>query len=48
MSRLDEIHTRLMQIAKEERQLLDERRAIQIKMFKNKNIDEIIDGIAHG
>ena len=51
MSRLDEIHTRLMEIAKEERQLLDERRSIQAQMFKNKmnlHINDIIDGIGHG
>ena len=51
VSRLDEIHTRLMEIAKEERQLLDERRSIQAQMFKSKmnlHINEIIDGIGHG
>ena len=51
VSRLDEIHTRLMQIAKEERQLLDERRSIQAQMFKSKmnlHINDIIDGIGHG
>lgn len=51
VSRLDEIHTRLMEIAKEERQLLDERRSIQAQMFKNKmnlHINDIIDGIGHG
>lgn len=51
MSRLDEIHTRLMEIAKEERQLLDERRSIQAQMFKRKmnlHINDIIDGIGHG
>ena len=51
VSRLDEIHTRLMQIAKEERQLIDERKSIQAQMFKSKmnlHINEIIDGIGHG
>lgn len=51
VSRLDEIHNRLMEIAKEERQLLDERRSIQAQMFKNKmnlHINDIIDGIGHG
>lgn len=51
VSRLDEIHTRLMDIAKEERQLLDERRSIQAQMFKSKmnlHINDIIDGIGHG
>lgn len=51
VSRLDEIHTRLMEIAKEERQLLDERRSIQAQMFKSKmnlHINDIIDGIGHG
>ena len=51
VSRLDEIHTRLMEIAKEERQLLDERRSIQAQMFKRKmnlHINDIIDGIGHG
>lgn len=51
MSRLDEIHNRLMEIAKEERQLLDERRSIQAQMFKTKmnlHINDIIDGIGHG
>lgn len=51
VSRLDEIHTRLMEIAKEERQLLDERRAIQAQMFRSKmnlHINDIIDGIGHG
>ena len=51
MSRLDEIHTRLMEIAKEERQLLDEGRSIQAQMFKSKmnlHINDIIDGIGHG
>lgn len=51
VSRLDEIHTRLMEIAKEERQLLDERRSIQAQMFKTKmnlHINDIIDGIGHG
>lgn len=50
-ARLDEIHTRLMDIAKEERQLLDERRSIQAQMFKSKmnlHINDIIDGIGHG
>lgn len=51
VSRLDEIHNRLMEIAKEERQLLDERRSIQAQMFKSKmnlHINDIIDGIGHG
>ena len=51
VSRLDEIHIRLMEIAKEERQLLDERRSIQAQMFKSKmnlHINDIIDGIGHG
>lgn len=51
VSRLDEIHTRLMEIAKEERQLIDERKSIQAQMFKSKmnmHINEIIDGIGHG
>ncbi len=51
VNRLDEIHTRLLEIAKEERQLLDERRSIQAQMFKSKmnlHINEIIDGIGHG
>ena len=51
VSRLDEIHTRLMEIAKEERQLLDERRSIQAPMFRSKmnlHINDIIDGIGHG
>ena len=51
VNRLDQIHTRLMQIAKEERQLIDERKSIQAQMFKSKmnlHINEIIDGIGHG
>jgi len=51
VSRLDEIHTRLMQIAKEERQLIDERKSIQAQMFRSKmnlHINDIIDGIGHG
>lgn len=51
VSRLDEIHDRLMEIAKEERQLLDERRSIQAQMFRSKmnlHINDIIDGIGHG
>ena len=51
VSRLDEIHTRLMQIAKEERQLIDERKLIQAQMFRSKmnlHINDIIDGIGHG
>jgi len=51
VSRLDEIHTRLMQIAKEERQLVDERKSIQAQMFRSKmdlHINDIIDGIGHG
>jgi len=51
VNRLDQIHTRLMEIAKEERQLIDERKSIQAQMFKSKmnlHINEIIDGIGHG
>jgi hypothetical protein len=47
--RLNEIHTRLMKIAQEERDLLNERKSIQSQMFKSKlNMHDIIDGIGHG
>ena len=51
VSRLDEIHTRLMKLAQEERDLLNEQRSIQAQMFKSKmnlHINDIIDGIGHG
>jgi len=48
-NRLNEIHTRLMKIAQEERDLLNERKSIQSQMFKSKlNMSDIIDGIGHG
>ena len=47
--RLNEIHTRLMKIAQEERDLLNERKSIQSQMFKSKlNMHDIIDGIGLG
>ena len=51
VSRLDQIHTRLMEIAKEERDLLNKQNSISSHMFKSKmnlHINEIIDGIGHG
>ena len=51
VNRLDQIHTRLMEIAKEERDLLNEQQSIQSHMFKSKmnlHINDIIDGIGHG
>ena len=50
-ARLDEIHTRLMKLAQEERDLLNEQNSIRSHMFKSKmnlHINEIIDGIGHG
>lgn len=48
-NRLNEIHDRLMKLAQEERDLLNERKSIQSQMFKSKlNMRDIIDGIGHG
>jgi len=51
VTRLDEIHTRLMKLAQEERDLLNEQKSIQSQMFKSKlnfHMNDIIDGIGHG
>ena len=50
MTRLDEIHTRLMKLAQEERDLLNEQKSIRSQMFKSRlsSMNDIIDGIGHG
>jgi hypothetical protein len=51
VTRLDEIHTRLMKLAQEERDLLNEQKSIRSQMFKSKldlHMNDIIDGIGHG